>query len=249
MGPIKRRRQRNTHFTFKRFHIDQKDCAMKVSSDSCIFGAYVPVDSARRILDIGTGTGVLALMAAQRAAPSTIIDGVEICSQAAETARRNVAASPFVPMVRIFEGRIQTFVPEGGMEYDLILSNPPFFQKALPNQHRARTIARHASGEGMDFPDLVASACRLLASNGQLWLLLPPLEMAIFAKLAAETQLFEWERLALQHKHAGPPNRLISCFGRFPKPLKKSLLVRCLEDGITPSPEVRSLLRDYMLSY
>lgn len=249
MELTKPRRQRNTHFTFKRFHIDQKDCAMKVSSDSCLLGAYVPVDTARRILDIGTGTGVLALMAAQRSDPCTIIEGVEICSHAAETARRNVAASPFAHMVRIFEGRIQTFVPEGGIEYDLILSNPPFFQKALPNQHLARTIARHAREEGMDFTDLVASACRLLATNGQLWLILPPVEMEIFAKLAVEAHLFEWERLAVQHKPADPPNRMISCFGRFQKPLTKKVLIRCLEDGITPSPEVRAILRDYMLFY
>jgi tRNA1Val (adenine37-N6)-methyltransferase len=222
---------------------------MKVSSDSCLLGAYVPVDSARRILDIGTGTGVLALMTAQRSAPGTIIDGVEICSKAAETARRNVAASPFAHMVRIFEGRIQTFVPEGGIAYDLILSNPPFFQKALPNQHLARTIARHAREEGMDFTDLVASACRLLAADGQLWLLLPPPEMETFVRLAEESHLFEWERLTVQHKPSDPPNRIISSFGRFQKPLKKKALVRCLEDGTSPSPEVRTILRDYMLFY
>jgi len=249
MVPSKPRRQRNTHFTFKRFHIDQKDCAMKVSSDSCLLGASALVEGVSRILDIGTGTGVLALMVAQRAAPDTVVHGVEICPKAAKTARDNVAASPFAGMVRLFEGRIQTFAPEDGLPYDLIMANPPFFQKALPSQSAARTLARHAQDVGLDFPDLVTSVGRLLHTDGSLWLLLPPTEMGMFASLAADAGLFESERLTVQHRPQDPANRLISCFSRSRQPHSIRSLVRCLEDGITPTPEVKRLLADYMLYY
>ena len=105
-----RRRQRNSFFTFKKFHIEQKDCAMKVSSDGCLFGAVIDVESAVRVLDIGTGSGLLALMVAQRAASFCQIDAVEICSRAAYTAQQNVAGSPFASMIRIFSSPIQADV-------------------------------------------------------------------------------------------------------------------------------------------
>lgn len=178
-----------------------------------------------------------------------MIDAVEICPQAAKTARANIAASPFAAMVHLYEGRIQTFSPEHALPYDLIMANPPFFQKALPNQSLPRTLARHALEDGLDFADLLAAVVRLLHRDGALWLLLPPMEMGMFAALASPLGLFEVERLAVRHRPKDLPNRLISRFSRREQTLETRPLVRCLEDGNTPSPQARALLADYMLYY
>lgn len=98
---------RNNGFTFKQFHIDHDRCAMKVGTDGILLGAWAPVDSARRVLDIGTGSGLIALMLAQRSTNDCHIDGVELDKDAAMQAHENVTASPWRERVTIIESAIQ----------------------------------------------------------------------------------------------------------------------------------------------
>ncbi|AZU49731.1 tRNA (adenine-N6)-methyltransferase [Aeromonas hydrophila] len=113
---------RNSGFTFKQFHVAHDRCAMKVGTDGILLGAWAPVTNARRILDIGSGSGLIALMLAQRSPAGCRIDAVELDSNAARQARENAAASPWHERVSVIESAIQTYQ---AAPYDLIVSNPP----------------------------------------------------------------------------------------------------------------------------
>ncbi|MET4758482.1 tRNA1(Val) (adenine(37)-N6)-methyltransferase [Endozoicomonas sp. NE40] len=150
-------RKSNTYFQFKQFRVDQDQCAMKVTMDACLFGALVDVEESQRILDIGTGTGLLSLMAAQRS--SAHIDAVELDDDAARQARQNVAQSPWSDRITVTQSAIQQFfgAPDG---YDTIICNPPFFENSLKAANDKRTMARHT--ESLSFSDLVQATSRLL---------------------------------------------------------------------------------------
>ena len=113
----------NQYFQFKQFTIEQSDCAMKVGTDGVLLGAWAPVDNARRILDVGTGTGLIALQLAQRQ-PLAMIDAIEIDAQAASQAQRNVQASPWADRVKIICQDFKCY--SSSQPYHLIVSNPPY---------------------------------------------------------------------------------------------------------------------------
>ena len=124
-------------FTFKQFHIEQERCAMKVGTDSIVLGSWVPVMGAKRILDIGTGTGILALMLAQRTSQSVQIDAVELDPDAVKQAEENVNGSPWRERIRVIRHDIRTFQAP---DYDLIISNPPYVTEDdmldLPSEYK-----------------------------------------------------------------------------------------------------------------
>ena len=243
------KRQRSDQFTFKRFQIDQTDCAMRISSDATIFGAYIAVENAKTILDIGTGTGLLALMVAQRAHPEARIDAVEISPVAFARAKENAAASPFADMINPINQSIQEFALQSQKRYELILSNPPFYQNDLPSSAKdSANIARHSHENGLDFAAMLAAVEQLLHDNGIFWVLLPAAESATFSALASAAGLHEKERLCLRHSSSDPINRMISAYSRRVTVPEIHELVRHNEDS-SPTPELRELLSLYMLNY
>ncbi|ABK36818.1 tRNA1(Val) (adenine(37)-N6)-methyltransferase [Aeromonas hydrophila] len=159
---------RNSGFTFKQFHVDHDRCAMKVGTDGILLGAWAPVTNARRVLDIGSGSGLIALMLAQRSPADCRIDAVELDSNAARQARENAAASPWHERVTVIESAIQTYQ---ATPYDLIVSNPPYFVAGQSFRDPARALARHTGG--LDSRDLLAACDRLLAPNGEVALVVP----------------------------------------------------------------------------
>ncbi|MBZ6065688.1 tRNA1(Val) (adenine(37)-N6)-methyltransferase [Aeromonas schubertii] len=171
-------------FTFKQFHVAHDRCAMKVGTDGVLLGAWAPVAGARRILDIGSGTALVALMLAQRSAPESHIDAVEIDSAAAAQARENIASSPWPEKIHLHEGAIQTF--DGG-PFDLIVSNPPYFVNGQSFSDPARAQARHTGS--LDQQDLLVACRRLLAPNGLVALVLPRMEGERLRDLAAQYDL------------------------------------------------------------
>ncbi len=150
-------------FSFRRFDIRQGQCAMKVGTDGVLVGAWAA--GGRRILDIGAGTGLIALMMAQRF-PQACVDGVEADGQAAVQAAEN--ARPFA-QVKIHPCRLQDFVPDA--PYDSMVSNPPFFVDSLRAPDRQRTLARH--DVDLSFADIIRFADRWLTGAGQLSVVLP----------------------------------------------------------------------------
>jgi len=159
----------NDYFKFKQFTIHQQRCAMKVGTDGTLLGAWahVPVTSAR-ILDIGTGTGLIALMMAQRFPDASVI-GIDIDKDAVSQAQENVAASPFASRIKILNEDVSKFDDSEG--FDSIVSNPPYFVDSLICPDKLRTMARHTVS--LTHEELMRSAFRLLKPNGLFSLVIP----------------------------------------------------------------------------
>lgn len=150
-------------FHFKQFSLYQDRCAMKIGTDGALLGGWTEVESwsHARLLDIGTGTGLLALMLAQRNRTLTI-DAVELDADAVSQAEENAQASPFSDQISVFHSEIQKWQPD--YRYELIVSNPPFFHKRVHSPDLKRTKARH--DDFLPLEDLVTHVDRLLTEKG-----------------------------------------------------------------------------------
>jgi tRNA1Val (adenine37-N6)-methyltransferase len=142
---------------------------MKVGTDGVLLGAWCHVDGCHRVLDVGTGSGLIALMVAQRSADAGIV-GVEIDADAAVEARENVAASPWSDRIEIVEGDFNQIRGNLG-KFDLIVSNPPYFMTDIVSPDKSRATARH--GHGLDYSDLINAAVEMLTETGSLALVSP----------------------------------------------------------------------------
>ncbi len=161
---------------------------MKVGTDGVLLGAWVEAQaSPKRILDIGTGTGLLALMMAQKF-PTAKIDAVEIDHQAFLQASENFAASKWAGRLKIYPSPIQKFTQIVPYKYDLILSNPPYFHNSHKAKSTPRTQARH--NDTLPSNELLEAVCQVLDSKGSFHLILPPIEGLQFRQLASEYGLY-----------------------------------------------------------
>lgn len=170
----------NSVFWFKHFAVEQSDVPMKVGTDGVLLGAWVRFDGTEhRILDIGTGTGVIALMAAQRST-ADYIAGIDVEPVAVDRAAANFAASPWRNRLHAECIAVQEFATDE--PFDSIITNPPYFVDSLLPPDGGRTRARHTAS--LPFEELDEALCRLLASQGRAALILPPAEMERFAALS-----------------------------------------------------------------
>ena len=159
----------NEYFKFKRFTVHQDKCAMKVGTDGTLLGAWAQAPQEPcRILDIGTGTGLIALMMAQRY-PNASIVGIDIDPAAVAQARDNVTASPFADRISIYEADICHFYEND--TFDSIICNPPFFTGDLICPDTQRAVARHTIS--LSYHDLISSAYKLLSANGCFSVIIP----------------------------------------------------------------------------
>jgi tRNA1Val (adenine37-N6)-methyltransferase len=163
----------NTYFQFKEFLINQDRCAMKVTTDACLFGAWVAKrikenNSKGRLLDIGTGTGLLSLMIAQQN-PGLQIDAIEIDADSEMQAKQNISASPWINNVNTIQADVRIYFAE--KKYDLIISNPPFYENELKGEDPAVNKAHH--DEGLLLKDIMKSIEDNLLPNGRFFLLFP----------------------------------------------------------------------------
>lgn len=151
-------------FTFKQFAIEQDRCAMKIGTDGVLLGAWAPIDNHPfSILDIGTGTGIIALMLAQRSAAQQI-DALEIDEAAYEQATDNFENSPWNDRLFCFHAGLDEFIEEPEEEYDLIVSNPPFYSEDYKTENESRDLARFQ--DAMPFEQLLEAADLLLSEHG-----------------------------------------------------------------------------------
>lgn len=174
----------NTWFQFQQFRVEQNRCAMKISTDSILLGTLIQEDAPSQILDIGTGTGVIALILAQRY-PQAQIQAVELDEDAADQASENFSNSPFSTKLKLIKGRFQEFPEED--QFDLLVSNPPYFPNHLKASDPRRNLALHT--DELSFWDLLEKASKLLTEDGSLWVILPPAQMKEFEDLAVKKSL------------------------------------------------------------
>lgn len=239
----------NTHFSFKQFTIHQDQTAMKVTTDACILGAYTEVQGAKSILDIGTGTGLLSLMLAQKI--NAKIDAIEINENAYNQAVINVNQSNFKDKITLYKIPIQFFTPPlgaGGLvpSYDLIISNPPFFQNHLRSETSARNNSIHT--DTLSFEDLLEVVLRLLNSNGTFVVLLPLYESSFFEQLSISKELYPQKKLTIRHRKGSKILRIITTFGRIKKEIiNEELIIKNPDESYTPDFQV--LLKDYYLAF
>lgn len=156
-------------FQFKQFKIEQDRCAMKVGTDGVLIGCWCDTNDVHNVLDIGTGTGLIALMVAQRTSNNCHITGIEIDNEAAKQARENVAESPWSGRITIVDQKMQDYQPT--TPFDLIVSNPPYFTNALKAPDAKRSAARH--NDSLSVEDIVHFAARHLNDKGRLAVVLP----------------------------------------------------------------------------
>jgi tRNA1Val (adenine37-N6)-methyltransferase len=231
-------------FTFKHFTINQDRCAMKVCTDACILGASTAVENVKNILDIGTGTGLLALMLAQRT--DAKIDAVEIEENAYNQALNNVSESKFSDIITIYHQDIQSY--NAANSYDLIISNPPFYQKSLKSPDTQTNKALHAVE--LTFDELIASVIRLLKPDGRFIVLLPPFEVEKLIQIAQKKELYLSKKILIRHDESKPVFRIIATFQNLQVlDYQEEILVIHEKDGKTYSEKFRDLLKDYYLIF
>lgn len=238
---------RNSYFQFKQFTVQQDRCAMKVCTDACVFGAWAGTLEAKRILDIGTGTGLLALMAAQRNKEAHI-DAVEIDPEAANQARENISHSPFAERIEVLQTPIQNFNPPD--RYDTILINPPFFQSDLRSPDVRINQAHHA--ESLTFSELLSAVARLLEAGGTWHVLLPPDESTVLTNMALSQGWSKEKELTLYHTFDRKPFRVMSTFTEgtlLPQKVPSEQLAIFEGDGKTHTLAFRELLQEFYLNF
>jgi tRNA1Val (adenine37-N6)-methyltransferase len=195
-------------FQFKQFSVQQDRCAMKIGTDGVLLGAWAPVEqNPFSILDIGTGTGIIALMLAQRSTAQQI-DALEIDEQAYEQATDNLENSPWNDRLFCFHAGLDEFMEEPEDEYDLIVSNPPFYAEDYKTNNDQRDLARFQ--DALPFEDLIEAADLLLSENGILAVIIPFKEEDRFLAIAKEFELY--------------PTRITRVKGTSTAEIKRSLL-------------------------
>jgi tRNA1Val (adenine37-N6)-methyltransferase len=199
-------------FQFKQFTILQDRCAMKVGTDGVLLGAWTPVNhNPYSVLDIGAGTGLIALMLAQRSNAQQI-DALEIDENAYEQATDNFENSPWNDRLFCFHAGLDEFVDEPEDEYDLIVSNPPFYTENYKTNNEQRDLARFA--DALPFEELIEAAALLLSENGIFAVILPYKEETNFLALAKENELFPIKITRIKGTPTTETKRSLLAFGR-----------------------------------
>jgi tRNA1Val (adenine37-N6)-methyltransferase len=186
----------STPFKFKEFSINQDQCAMKIGTDAVLLGAWTSLKTNPfAILDIGAGTGVLALMLAQRS-QAEVIDALEIDESAYEQCVENFENSPWGDRLFCYHAALDEFTEEIDDKYDLIISNPPFYTDSFKTESTQRDLARFE--DAMPFDHLINSVSKLLTENGMFSVIIPFKEETSFIQLASKVKLFPNEVLHLK---------------------------------------------------
>ncbi|WAT00021.1 tRNA(1)(Val) (adenine(37)-N(6))-methyltransferase TrmN [Rouxiella chamberiensis] len=238
---------RRNGFTFKQFFVAHDRCAMKVGTDGVLLGAWSPINAqVTHILDIGTGTGLVALMLAQRSAESVRVDAVELESSAAEQAQENFAESPWSSRLSVFSEDINQFAERSTRRYDLIVSNPPYFESAVACRDEARNAARYT--ETLTHQALLECAARLLSTNGIFCVVLPYEIGLTFEQTAQQQGWHTHSRLDIRDRPEKPLNRMLLALGSQPgEAVRQTLDLR--EKLNVYSAEFKGLIADFYLNY
>ena len=231
-------------FQFKQFSVDQTNCGMKVNTDAAILGAIAGNDNIGEVLEIGTGTGVIALMLAQRY-PDATIDAVEIDDMASETAELNFRNSTFSHQIRLIRSSFEDhFLNREGKSYDLIISNPPYFVNSLRSVGKSKGLARHTDVDF--FKNLIAGSLKHLSPHGLLYLILP-LDTAelVTSLLSPDTGLLLVKTILIHSFPESKPYRCILVIGlQMQSAVTQKFVIYNTQNNYTE--EYRLLLKNYL---
>jgi len=233
----------STIFYFKQFSIDQANCAMKVNTDGVLLAALADFEGPTKILDVGTGTGLIALMLAQKYT-SALIHAVEIDGNAAKTAEGNFSNSLFSNRIELFHSSIRDYFADTNELYDLIISNPPFFINSLSSQSPDKGLARHTNLSFFDI--LLTESIKHLNQSGHLCVILP-LETAVrVKKMVSNSGILKIQKEILIHSFPeSKPHRTIMVMGFESLATIQQELVIYQSQGVYSS-NYSNLLKDYL---
>ena len=222
-------------FEFKQFSINQENCAMKIGTDGVLLGAWFDASNADNILDIGTGTGVIAIMAGQRN-QNAKVHAVEIEEKAFGQAQQNMQAAKWNDRLEVFHNSIQDYCKSCKDKYDVILSNPPFFSGGTLSANNERNDFRHT----VKLPngDLLRAAQALLSPTGKFCVILPFMEGLRFKERAASYKLFCTRMTKVKSVADGRTERVLLQFELTDKPI--------VEDKLTIAAKEREFTDEYV---
>lgn len=232
-------------FQFKQFTVYQDHCAMKVGTDGVLLGAWTDCENAQRILDIGTGTGLLALMLAQRC--SAKIAAIEIDESAVIQAKENVQNSPWANCINILHSSFQDFCNTQTNCYDLIVSNPPFFENALKSPLEKRTIARHT--DKLKLTEILEGSKKLLSKQGNLNLILPYKEGLLLIEEAKQCGFYCRRKTTVFPRKDSAAKRILLCFKLEPCLCEESELTIEIDKRHQYTEAYKELTKDYYLKF
>ena len=232
-----------TTFAFKELVVRQDKCTMKISTDSVLIGAWVDPSKAKKILDIGTGTGIIALMLAQRS--SAKIDAIDIDSKACLQALINFSKSNWSDRLRTHHSTLQEFSSQE--KYDIIVSNPPFFP--CPSTHKEKEGAQARFTHKLSFAELAENVIRLLSPKGSFYLILPVHEGAYFTNEAEKRNLFLtnyiWIKTTDRKKF---PKRILMRFEFSRKNIQDDKIL-VIQSGNNYTEDYKALTKDYYIKF
>lgn len=217
-------------FEFKQFSIQQGDSALKVGTDAMLLGAFVESDKPLlSVLDIGVGTGVLSLMMAQKFSKSNII-GIELDDFSSKDCLFNFENSPWSERLKLIQADFLFF--EFNQKFDLIVSNPPFYQTTLLNENRREATAKHE--KSLPIEKLVEKTVTLLSQNGTAWFIFPFRDFSSWQEYFISNQLFLQKKISISPKKDKTPNRMIVSVSKIQSlPIEKELIIRNSDNTYT----------------
>ena len=237
----------NPYFQFKQFTVYHDRCAMKVTTDSCVFGAWVARELAgeatrtKRVLDIGSGTGLLSMMVAQK--NEAEIDAIEIDKEAAMQSMENIASSPWKERIQVFNKDINLFKTD--QKYDRIFSNPPFYENDLSSESRRKNTAHHS--EDLTLVQVMEIIARNLKEEGTFFLMLPFRRKEELELLVARNGLYLNTVLALRQSLKHGPFRILVRGSNRSTDTRNEMLTSIWDEDQQYTDWFAELLKDYYL--
>ncbi len=244
----------NSYFRFKKFNVEQENVSMRVNTDGVLLGAWcsVPFSENAKALDIGSGTGVIALMLAQRLADAQAVDcsveAVEIDGPSSVQCLKNFTSSPWRKTMKVYNADFQSFAMEQPQKYNLVVSNPPYFNNSLKNPSEVKKTARHT--DSLSYDDLADGASKLLVADGILSVILPWEESSVFASVAEEKGFCIKRKCNVFSKRGEEfPKRVLMelSLKKNAEILSEDLCI--MEHSLEFTPEYRNLTKDFYLKF
>jgi len=233
----------NPYFRFQQFTIYQDKTAMKISTDGIVLGACCDFGKAKRVLDIGTGTGLLSLMAAQRSQAE--ITAVEIDQDAYCQANENVEKSKFASRIKVVNGDFLKLFDNSTEQFDYIVSNPPYFRNSLKSSSQGRSIARHE--DSLPFEKFVPQVAELLTGDGTFSVILPESERLYFNRLCIANGLHICGKIVVKSFENSDALRVVLHFSKSILPLKQEVLVIYSSQNVY-TQRFKDLVKDFYIN-